>query len=439
MDLLIFADSISPRIEYVFNHIFVDQLGLKYKITTQINAFNASDKPKLSYSKKKITNGIFLQAHKILFETKIVKQDINISVYKNQPIFFTSTNIESILPFDPFAAIFYMLSRYEEYLDNKLDRFGRFPASESLAFKNQFLQIPVVDKWIIFIKDFLLLEYPHLKFKEHNFSYLNTIDIDNAFAYLEKGFFRTVGSFMWSIIKLNFNEFFCRLNVLLGYKRDPYDTYDKLLSIHNKYNLKTIIFFLLANYGRLDRNVSYKSKKYQSLINYFKQFFEIGIHASYASLSNPKNLHLEIERLNSISGLCITKNRQHYLVLNLPSNYENLIKNNILEDYSMGFPDDIGFRAGTSHSFNFFNLKENTATDLLLRPFCAMDITLKNYLELTPHEAVSKIKLLIDEVKKVHGCFISIWHNESFKNSPQLDEWFITYENMIRYSLHEKN
>ena len=347
MDLLIFADAISPRIDYVFNHVFVDQLGLKYKITTQINAFNASDKPKLSYSKKKITNGIFLQAHKILFETKIVKQEINTSVYKNQPIFFTSTNIESILPFDPFAAIFYMLSRYEEYLDNKLDRFGRFPASESLAFKNQFLQIPVVDKWIIFIKYFLLLEYPHLKFKEHNFSYLNTIDIDNAFAYLEKGFFRTVGSFMRSIIKLGFNDFFYRLNVLLGYKRDPYDTYDKLLSIHNKYNLKTIIFFLLANYGRLDRNMSYKSKKYQSLINYFKQFFEIGIHASYASLSNPKNLHLEIERLNSISGLSITKNRQHYLVLNLPSNYENLIKNNILEDYSMGFPDDIGFRAGT--------------------------------------------------------------------------------------------
>ena len=142
---------------------------------------------------------------------------------------------------------------------------------------------------------------------------------------------------------------------------------------------KTIIFFLLANYGRLDKNVSYKSKKYQSLINYFKQFFEIGIHASYASLSNPKNLHLEIERLNSISGLSITKNRQHYLVLNLPSNYENLIKNNILEDYSMGFPDDIGFRAGTSHSFNFFNLKENTATDLLLRPFFAMDITKRKF------------------------------------------------------------
>mgnify|MGYP001428096958 CR=1 FL=1 len=105
MDLLIFADVISPRIEYVFNHVFTNQLGLKYKITTQINEFNASDQPKLSYAKQKVTNGIFLKAHSILFETDIVKQDINMSVYKKKPIFFTSKNVESILPFDPFATI----------------------------------------------------------------------------------------------------------------------------------------------------------------------------------------------------------------------------------------------------------------------------------------------------------------------------------------------
>tara|TARA_B100001113_G_C21070917_1_gene605527 strand:- start:134 stop:1453 length:1320 start_codon:yes stop_codon:yes gene_type:complete len=439
MDLLIFSETLSPRLEYVFNHIFVNQLGLQIKFTTQIKDFLNSNTPKLSYARNTTPNSMFFQAHSLLYDNTIVEQDINLSTYKKTPIFFLSSNSKSALPFDPFAATFYMLSRYEEYLCHQKDTFFRFPAHESLAFQNKFLQIPVVDRWIFFIKEILSSEYPNLNFREHNFTYLNTIDVDNAFAYLEKGFFRTIGSFMRSIIQLNYQDFFYRLNVLFFHKKDPYDTYDTLLAIHNKYNLKTIIFFLLANYGRLDKNVSHKSKKYQSLIQYLNKFFDVGVHASYASNSNPKNLHLEIDRLSSIIGSKITKNRQHYIKLNLPHNYQNLIANNICEDYSMGFSSEPGFRAGTSHSFNFFNLKDNTTTNLLLHPFCVMDVTLMNYLKLKPEKALSTIKLLVDEVKKVNGCFISIWHNESFIDSISLNKWRTVYEDMIRYSLDERN
>ena len=222
-------------------------------------------------------------------------------------------------------------------------------------------------------------------------------------------------------------------------KKDPYDTYEKILEIHKKYKLKTIIFFLLANYGRFDRNVSSKSIKYQSIIKYLKSFLDVGIHASFSSNWNFKNLNLEINRLSNIVKEKITKNRQHYLVLNLPYSYQNLIANNIDKDYSMGFPDEPGFRAGTSHSFNFFNLQDNTSTNLLVHPFCVMDVTLMNYLKLKPEKAFSLIKLLIDEVKNVNGCFISIWHNESFQDSMQFNKWHNVYEDMIRYALDEKN
>ena len=439
MDLLIFSETLSPRLEYVFNHIFVKQLGLKIGFTTQINDFIKSDKPKFSYSKLSISDSIFFQAHSLLYESDIIKQNINLSVYKKNPIFFLSSNNKSALPFDPFAATFYMLSRYEEYLPYKKDRFSRFPASESLAFKNNFLKKPVVDKWILLIKEVLMKAYPNLNFRPHNFTYLNTIDVDNAFAYLEKGIFRTIGALSRSIIQFNFMDFVDRLAVLFLLKKDPYDTYEQIFEIHKKYNLKTIIFFLLANYGRLDRNVSSKSIKYQSMIQYLKRFFDIGIHASYSSNWNFKNLNLEIKRLSNIIKEKITKNRQHYLVLNLPNSYQNLIANNISEDYSMGFPAEPGFRAGTSHSFSFFNLHDNTATNLLIHPFCVMDVTLMNYLKLKPEKAFSVIKLLIDEVKNVNGCFISIWHNESFQDSIQFNKWHNVYEDMIRYALDEKN
>ena len=332
-----------------------------------------------------------------------------------------------------------MLSRYEEYICHRKDSFSRFPVNESLSFKNNFLQIPVVDRWVLFVKEELILKYPHLNFKKHNFTYLNTIDIDNTFAYLGKGLLRTMGAFIRSLIKFNYKDFSCRLKVLFFNKKDPYDTYERLLHIHNKYNLKTIIFFLLANYGRLDKNVSHKNLKYQTIIKSLKNFFDVGIHASYSTNSFPRNLNLEIDRLSNIVESKISKNRQHYIVLNLPYNYQNLISNNIFEDYSMGFPSEPGFRAGTSHSFYFFNLENNETTNLLLHPFCVMDVTLMNYLKLKPAKALSIIKLLIDEVRNVNGCFISIWHNESLRDSIEYKKWHLVYEDMIRYAIDEKD
>ena len=82
MDLLIFLETLSPRVEYVFKHIFVKQLGLEIEFTTQINDFISSDKPKLSYTKLAITNSIFFYSHSLLYESAILEQDINLSIYR---------------------------------------------------------------------------------------------------------------------------------------------------------------------------------------------------------------------------------------------------------------------------------------------------------------------------------------------------------------------
>ena len=82
MDLLIFLETLSPRAEYVFRHIFVKQLGLEIEFTTQINEFISSDKPKLSYTKSAITDNIFFQSHSLLFESTIEEQDINLTIYE---------------------------------------------------------------------------------------------------------------------------------------------------------------------------------------------------------------------------------------------------------------------------------------------------------------------------------------------------------------------
>jgi hypothetical protein len=165
-----------------------------------------------------------------LFEKGIVNQEIHVKSWKGQKIFFEQTE-NSSMPFDVFAAGFYLLSRYEEYLPHIKDRFHRFPAKESLAYKNGFLKIPIIEYWLKELVLVIQSKFPHFKPASRKFKFINTIDIDNAYCYLEKGLLRTVGAICRSLLQFDFNPIPKRIRVLLGKEKDPYDTFDYLLDI----------------------------------------------------------------------------------------------------------------------------------------------------------------------------------------------------------------
>ena len=436
MDLLVFLSRDSPRVKYIFRHIFHDILGLNISFTQEKNLFIKSNIPKINYSKQPFSDELFFNSSDFLFKNNIEREDLVVSTYNNVKIFFLCN--DSALPFDPFAASFYMLSRYEEYLTHNKDQIGRFDVGDSLAFKNDFLTHPVVDYWILFIKEALLSRFPSLSFKKHQFQFINTIDVDNAYAYLEKGFVRTLSAFLKDIIGLKFESFRKRLGVLFFNKKDPYDTYKQLLSIHNKYNLKTIFFFLLGNYGLYDRNVSYKSVKLKKQVREISNYCDIGLHSSMGSIIKPRQTMVEIKRLEYLIRKKVVINRQHFLFLNIPFNYRNLINAGIEHDYSMGFPSHPGFRAGTSFPFYFFDLEKNITTNLLVHSFSVMDVSLSHYLKLNPTNSLQLIKKIISRIKDVNGTFISIWHNESLNYENQWRDWRFIYEDMIRYVIDER-
>lgn len=437
MDLLVFLEKKSIRSEYIISHILNQQLGLAVQFTYDLEYFKKTDTSKFSYSFQPIENIIFFKATQLLFENDIQSQDIVVSSYKEKPIIFPSSNPQSILPFDPFAASFYMLTRYEEYLEYKQDNLCRFPATESLAYKNNFLHIPIVDYWTSFVKEVLVNKYPSLKIKNNDFSFINTIDVDNAFAYKGKGFFRLMGSFFKNFLHLNFIKNWYAIQVFFGQKNDPYNTYNELFKIHEKFNLNTIFFFLLGDYDKYDRNVNYRNKKLNKIIQKVFKTCKIGIHPSFASVKNPHKLNLELKRLEKIICSKVNLSRQHFIVLNIPYHYQNLINNHIYNDYSMGFPDAVGFRAGTSLPYSFFNLQTNKPTTLTIHPFSVMDLTLKKYMQLKPEQASVVIQNIISEIKKTNGCFTSIWHNESLSYVDEWRGWDNVYEDMIKYTFNE--
>jgi hypothetical protein len=429
--MLIYTHRITNRLEYIFKQVFSEMLGVPYTLTTDDEAFAASELPKISYAYNPVGGELFFHAKNLLFETGINEQNISVIDWENTKAFF-STGKKSALPFDPFAASFFLLSRYEECLPHRRDNYDRFEAKESIAYQHGFLKKPIVNIWVKKIKELLKEKFPSLQFKENSYQYLSTIDIDNAYAYKRKGLLRTIGAFGKDIISFNMPQLKERIKVLAGALQDPYDTYDYQFALQEKYKFRPLYFFLLADYDVNDKNVPHHNRKFQSLIKSIADRAEVGIHPSFNSNKKAEKIELEIDRLSDIVHREITKSRQHFLILHFPKTYRNLIDLDITDEYSMGYAQETGFRAGICTPFNYYDLDLETATKLKIHPFTVMDATLKYYMKITPDEAIEHVKQMVQEVKAVNGIFISLWHNETLSEKDQWLGWRKVYEETIK-------
>lgn len=119
----------------------------------------------------------------------------------------------------------------------------------------------------------------------------------------------------------------------------------------------------------------------------------------------------------------------------MPETYRNLLHLGIREEYSMGYADQIGFRASIAHPFNFFDLESNKSTDLIVYPFQVMDVTLRDYLKMNPDQAIEKIGSIITQIKTVGGTFSILWHNESLSEWKEWTGWSSVFTQMLEMSV----
>jgi len=415
--ILIFSETTSPRFAWVCRLIFDLRLGTPAKITVDIEEYTAFEGPKILYRKSPGNEGVHICPAKILFESKLETQQITTIQYRGLNVPF-ATNGEKF-PFDPFAAIFYLVSRYEEYLPFEKNKYGQFKASDSLAFELGFLDKPVVDIWINDLKAELLKLYPATNYSANSYKSTFTYDIDVAYAYLGRGLIITLGNIVRDLFSFNFNKMLQRFKVLVKLQPDPFDTYDHILTQKAKCQHAVIFFFLLGPKNSYNHNIDPEKKILQKLIRKLANN-TIGIHPSYFTDTVYHLLQNEKKLLEDLSKKNITKSRQHYLRLSWPLTYNNLIEAGITDDYTIGFAEVPGFRAGTCNAFYFYNLQQDKATDLLLHPVCFMEGTFIEDMKMTSAEALVIMKQFVDEVKKVNGTFISIWHNHSLSDQ---NEW----------------
>lgn len=434
MDILIFVHEINPRVSYAFDLVFRQILKTGYQLTIDKEAYFSYAGPKFVYRKTALDKGLFFYSADLLFEKELKSYNLPVITHNGLRIFFLNEGYGS-LRFDPFAASFYLVSRYEEYVIKQRDSHNRFDHNQSIAKRNNFLHVPVVNYYAKLVKEKILESFPDAQFPELTYSFVPTLDIDNAFAYKHKSFVRMFGSFASSLFRLKFKDFLQKTRVYFGNEPDPYDTYNRQIELHSKFRLSPIYFFLVGDLGKFDRNLPHTAPAVQELIKRMAERYPIGIHPSYQSNRKESQLNKEKQRLETIIGKKITKSRQHFLKLKLPTTYQNLMAQGVKEDFSMGYSREIGFRAGIASPFYFYDLTKETMTDLLVHPFCIMDSTLKFYLKVRSSEISHTVKPLIEHVKNVKGELVTIFHNESFGTHKIWKRWGDVYESILRMAV----
>jgi hypothetical protein len=431
--ILIYCPEENPRVIWTFDLVIRQLLGWNYRITTDPGELASAGGPCLNYSASPIAGYPFIRASGLLFEQGIRDQSVNLvpgESWAGMLTIFNSKMDDTPVPFDIFSAIFYFVSRYEEYLPFEPDQHQRFPCTQSLAHRLGIIRIPVVNHWVNGLRDVLKTWFgDSITIKQPPYRFIPTIDIDNAWAYAHKGFNRTIGGLWRDRRNMEARNF--RFQVLRENQPDPFNTYELLNRFHSEAGVHPVWFFLVGTHGRYDKNISPKNISFQALIRRIAEDNPVGLHPSYASNSSPVMITHEAEVLKHISGHPVTRSRQHYLRLHLPDTYRSLIRLGIREDYTMGFADCPGFRAGIASPFRFFDLKENKSTDLTVYPFQVMDTSLLSYLKLNPAESIEIITEIVEQVKKVNGTFISLWHNESLSEWKDWRGWSRVYRELL--------
>ena len=433
--LLILVSGMSPRVHYIFDFIFLNQLGIAWEVTLSEADFKNYEGAKINYTSYRIGDHLFIKEYGLLTQKGVIDQQINLTEKNGLKIFFQE---DCDTEFDIFSASFYLLSRYEEYLPHKADDFGRFKATQSLAYKNNFLKKPLVDIWICELKYLLKFRFPFLTLKENRFNAIMTYDIDIAYKYKGRGIFRTLGGILKYGLQKD-SSLKQRIATIQNKMKDPWDVYENLKVLSEKYQLPSIYFFLIGNKSRYDHNLSYNNKEMKSIVKQIQLFSEVGIHPSFKTSLQGGLTAKEIKRMEYLTNSKVTKSRQHYLKFSLPNTYTELFNLGIQEDYSMAYAESTGFRAGTSFPFYFYDLKNEKTVLINIFPAVCMEVTYRDFFKISAEDFLQECKCLADEVRKVNGTFISIWHNNTLGEDDKGQSWAVAHEKLMKYLYDLKN
>ena len=353
-------------------------------------------------------------------------------LYGNDTIVLTKKNI--ILGADVFASAFFMLTRWEEYINKNKDIHQRFLAEKSVAFQNSFLKEPIVDQYVEMLWNMFLYLGVKQKRKIRQFNALLTYDVDMALLWPNYQFIfkKSVGDLLK---RRNITEALFTLRNGLKTKyykyKDPFDTFDFLIKQTEEIGLQAHFFFLSGGDSKYDQSLRLDHQFMKDLFDKLKQRNHIiGFHPSYDTYKDIDLFKKEKLTLEKAIGCQVKVGRQHFLRFHVPETWQIWDTMGMDWDSTMYYAEHPGFRCGTCHAYSVFNILTRKKLKIKELPLTAMEISWINYLKTPPDQMFNDISSLIKKVRKYKGTFVLLWHNSSF-NIPEFQPYEHVYKKIL--------
>ena len=438
-------NSFIPERRYVLDILFSEMLGYEFNLLIKDNVSHTSIE--FSNKKKIIINDAFfskINDESLYINEKNIPKNLarhsNVFTVEKDIVFlfgdssFQLSDDSYYCGGDIFASAFFMLSRWEERAIQKRDEFNRFSVYDSFAYRHGILNRPIVNEYVEYIYNILeKLGYKN-KRKLHEFNTVFTHDVDEI---SNESLWRVVKivikTLMFKIpFKHSLKKILDGISVILGRKKDSFDTFDFLMDQSEKVNKKSY-FFIMANNSKNDSDYDIDHYKIKKIIqNIIKRSHVVGFHPGFNSYNNKSLWNNELNSLKKVVKQSVEIGRQHYLRFSVPETWQLWEDANMKWDTTMGYPELPGFRCGICSPFSVFNVVSRKKLKLKEYPLTVMEVSLISYQNLTINEMKKSIYALIDTVKKYNGTFVLLWHNSRFEGSER-NHYFDLYENITSY------
>jgi hypothetical protein len=255
MVLLVYCRKITPRVTYIFDFLLNGIGGIEFRITDNQREYELAAGPSLNYSHQRLkTSEVFYVPETLLFEDDVTQQNITINVLEGSPYLYFKQGVSKNL-FDPFAASFFLISRYEEYLPFVPDKHGRFEANSSCLYSAGLFQTPLVNVWGEDIRNNILKSFPLVKTIDQKFSGFISVDVDQAYAFKYRGFHRNLITLVTNTTRRRSGFLSSQVKTLLKKSNDPYDTFEYLRRRQKESGIQFIYFINVGDYSEYDKNV----------------------------------------------------------------------------------------------------------------------------------------------------------------------------------------
>lgn len=324
---------------------------------------------------------------------------------------------------DLFAGAFFMLTRWEESLGEYKDQHGRFPAARAQMVKDGFILRPIVDEYVALLRKWMITFGFPVPADTYAFKVVPTCDVDIPYFWKSKPVWKILGGRLrthWNPLQSakDINEY---RHVRSGAVKDPYDTFDELMSLAEEKGLQFQFNFIGGGKTKYEGYYAIDAPHIKAMIGEIqRRGHGIGLHPSYDAFNNSVMISEEKNAVEASVGTHITSSRQHYLRFALPETWRRLHAAGIEEDSTLGYAAEPGFRCGTCKPYPVFDIQTREPLSLIERPLIIMDVSLRMYKNLSIDDSILLCENIKAQVKKHNGEFVILWHNSSLS---RIDDW----------------